>query len=139
MHTETPTETNPNQIRGTLEESGDRTIVLALLGSEYQLHLEVSKMLTTPQGKRITGTISAQARRIDIVRTGGRYIEPLCGRPRRVQGSIIAINPVDQTITVNAGAPIVCQVGPGQKAESFKAGDFVSFDVLAGSSFTPEA
>ena len=50
----------------------------------------------------------AEAKRIDVVTTGGRYVEPVYGRPRRVQGTVIAIE--DGAVVVNAGACNRCQL-----------------------------
>ena len=123
--------------RGVLTEATDEQIVLSIPGTDYQFHLSVYKRPSTPVGKRIAGTIRAQARRVDVVFTGGRFVEPVYGRPRRVQGEIVATDPGAQTITVHAGAPLVCKVEAPQRAEQFKVGDFVAFDVRAGASFTP--
>ena len=123
--------------RGVLAESTDDRIVLSIPGTDYQLHLAVYQRPSTPVRKRIIGTIRAQARRIDVVHTGGRYVEPVYGRPRRVQGEIIAVDPGSQTVTVHAGIPLVCKTDGAQRAEKFQVGDFVSFDVQPGASFTP--
>lgn len=129
--------TNPNIARAVLRESGDERVVLAVPGTDYQLHLGVYKAPSTPVGKRILGTIRAQARRIDVVHTGGRYIEPVYGTPRRIQGEIVAIDAANQTLTVHAGVPVVCKTDGRQRADQFKLGDLVAFDVLPGASFTP--
>ena len=123
--------------RGVLAAASDDRIVFLIPGTDYQLHLAVYKAPSTTIGKRIAGTIQAQARRIDVVHTGGRYVEPVYGRPRRVQGEIVAVDPGSQTVTVHAGVPIVCKTEGAQRAENFQVGDFVSFDVRSGASFTP--
>ena len=128
---------NARRVTGVLRETGDDMVVLAIPETNYLLHLKVLKAPTTPVGKRITGIIQVQARRIDEVGTGGRYVEPVEGRPRRIQGSVIAIDPTDRTVTVNAGIPIVCKTDGRQKAEDFTVGDFVTMGVLPGGTFTP--
>lgn len=129
---------NPDHARGVLVESSAERITFAVPGTDYQLHLQVYQQPATPLGKRIIGTIRAQARRVDTVDTGGRYVEPVYGRPRRVQGEIVAVHAGDNSITVHAGVPIVCKLMDArQRADQFKVGDFVSFDVLPGASFTP--
>lgn len=135
-----PTITQPEtcHIRAVLDEAADDRVVLALPGTDYRLHLAVYQRPGTSVGKRIIGTIHAKARRVDIVDSGGRYIEPVMGRPRRVQGEVTAVDTGNNTITVHAGAPIVCALTDHrQRAADFKPGDFVSFDVLPGASFTP--
>lgn len=104
--------------------------------NNYELHLLPSAPITAEVGKRLIGRISSEARRIDETKTGGRFVEPIYGRPRRIQGNIIAVNPKENTIVVNAGMPIyVTPIDPRQKASDFTIGQFVGFDVPAGSTF----
>jgi hypothetical protein len=128
--------------RGTLLEVVAETatraayIKFAVPNTNYELHLRPTGPIQTPPGKRLIGVIRAQARRIDVVETGGEYIEPVYGRPRRVQGTVLRTE--GGAIVVDAGAPIHCTpTDPRQKADQFSAGQFVSFDVLDGASFEP--
>lgn len=124
--------------RGVLAETADDRIVLAIPGTNYQIHLAVYQKPTTPLSKRIVGSIRATARRVDEVKSGGRYVEPVMGRPRRIQGEVIALNQADNTITIDAGAPIVCKLAdPRQHAANFRVGMFVASDLAPGASFTP--
>jgi hypothetical protein len=85
------------------------------------------------------GIIRAQALRVDIVQTGGRFIEPIYGRPRHVQGAIIDTDPAANTITV-ACAPecaIVCELASAQNAAEFPIGSLVACDVKPGATFEP--
>ena len=102
-------------------------IVLSLPGSDYQLHLETESPVKGEVGKRIRGRIMARARRIDVAADGrgGAYIEPVIGRPRRLQGRVIASDPVANTITVQCAAPFVCTLlDPLQKAADILPGTF---------------
>ncbi|MDX2115755.1 MAG: hypothetical protein SFZ24_09105 [Planctomycetota bacterium] len=129
-------QSDPSLARGVLAEASSDRVVLTIPGTDYQLHLGVYQRPAAAVGKRLIGRINASARRVDVVNTGGRYIEPVYGRPRRVQGQVTAVHPGENSITVHAGAPMVCKLtDPRQKAEQFKVGDFVSFDVLAGATF----
>lgn len=120
-------------------------IVLAVPGSQYQLHLRPEGAITAEVGKRITGVITCQARRVDVAVTGGRFVEPVMGRPRRIQGTVLSVSGAGNTITLNAGGgvvvdglplPIVCALtDPRQKAEQFAPGQLVGFDVLDGATF----
>lgn len=111
-------------------------------GTSYQIHLQYAdtaqaalqaKLETI--SKRLIGTIHAQAKRIDIVQTGGQYVEPVMGRPRRVQGTVIAIK--GNEMVVDAGVPIHCTpTDPRQNASQFLVGQFVSFDVMDGARFS---
>ena len=81
--------------RGTFVESVDATatkpafVTISFPNTNYEMHLLPTSPITAQPGKRIIGTIRARARRIDITETGGRFIEPVYGRPRRVQGTVI--------------------------------------------------
>ena len=124
--------------RGVLAESSAERVTISFTGTDYRLHLVVYQTPSTPVGKRILGSIRTQARRVDVVHTGGRYIEPLQGTPCRIQGEVITADAGDNTITVSAGVPIICKLTDRrQRADQFKPGDLVAFDVLPGASFTP--
>lgn len=114
-------------------------VKLTFPNTNYEMHLVPAGKVTTEPGKRIMGVIRAKARRVDVVQTGGRYVEPVYGRPRRVQGSIVAVNEGRRSIVVNAGMPIECELtDERQKAGDFAPGQFVSFDVMEGATFTPQ-
>ncbi|MEM1165777.1 MAG: hypothetical protein AAGI30_05735 [Planctomycetota bacterium] len=136
------TSTDKLHARGVLDsqkatDDGKHLIVLSIPETSYELHLVSLQALETAIGKRAIGTIRVQARRMDSVETGGRYVEPVYGRPRRVQGRVIAIEPASNAITVDAGVPIECRLNKHQKASDFAEGDFVSGDVLPGATFAP--
>lgn len=140
LHPAPTNKIDPKLARGTLVETIDATAtkpafaVISFHNSHYKTHLEPIGEITTKPGKTITGTIRARAKRIDVCNTGGRFVDPVMGRPRRVQGSIVAIE--DGFIVVSAGMPIYCQpVAPGQSADDFEVGQFVSFSVERGASF----
>ena len=129
--------------RGVLEEIVPETatapayIVISFPNTSYRTHLLPTAPVACEPGKRILGVIRCKARRIDTVTTGGRYLEPVYGRPRRVQGSVIAV--AGDAIVVDASVPVhVTPTDPRQKAADFQPGDFVSFDALDGATFTPQ-
>ena len=127
-------------VHGILAERKDGSITLALPGTDYRLLLIAdtapgSAIANAELNKPIAGTIHARAKRVDITTTGGRFIEPVFGRPRRLQGRIIATDPGQNAITIFCGAPVVCTLMPTQKAEQFEVGQLVGFDVEKGSHF----
>ncbi len=124
-------------VHGQLIENGSEKIVLALPGTDYQLHLVVTGRVAVEAGKRVTGRVLARAKRVDVVGTGGRFIEPVYGRPRRVQGRIAETDASANTITVQCACPIVCELTVGQRASEFELGQLVSFDVEPGARFEP--
>lgn len=147
MITPSPTtRISPELARGVLAAVVEATatrpgfITITVPDTSYELHLRPTGPVTTPVGKRIVGRIEGQARRVDTVETGGRYIEPVAGRPRRIQGHIVAVDAATNTITVNAGAPIHLKLGDArQPASTFEVGQFVTSEVLDGATFTPGA
>ncbi|QQS09897.1 MAG: hypothetical protein IPK69_04545 [Phycisphaerales bacterium] len=112
-------------------------LVFGVPNTSYQLHLVPKGEIRAAKGGRLIGTIHAQARRIDVVQTGGRFVEPVAGRPRRVQGVVVRVE--GGAVVVDAGTVIHCTpTDPRQVAEKFEAGQLVSFDVLAGATYVPK-
>lgn len=129
-------------VTGAIKEKSAEALVLKLLDGDYQLHLVIKPEAAAklPEvGKRVSGQVYARARRVDVVTTGGRFIEPVMGRPRRVQGRVIGIDIAANTLTVRAACPMVCLLTANQKADSFAEGMMVSFDVERGATFEPES
>ncbi len=140
------TKIDPDLARGRLEEilpasaTHHALLVVSFPNTSYRLRLEPAggvERFSEHVGKGVVGRIHARAKRVDVVGAGGRYVEPVHGRPRRVQGSILSVNEKGATITVGAGAPLVCALmDTRQKAGMFEPGQFVSFDVERGATFT---
>jgi hypothetical protein len=122
-------------VHGKLVESRDQMIVLGVLGTDYLLHLAVEAPLRVALGQRLAGRIDARARRVDVVTTGGRFIEPVYGRPRRLQGRILEVNATANTLTVQCACPFVCLLTANQRAGDFQPGQLVAFDVERGARF----
>lgn len=136
----------PTLARGTLAAVQPPTatepasIVLTVPNTDYRLHLrplgDDLSPFDTRVGATIIGKIRAEARRVDVVGAGGRYIEPCVGRPRRVQGMVVAVVPAENAVVVRSGVPIhLILTAPGQSHDRFKIDDFVSCDVMDGASF----
>jgi len=143
LHPAPTTKLDPGLTRGVLEEIHAETatkpafVVISLYNSDYRLHLIPVGEITAEIGKRILGRIRAEAKRVDVVKTGGKYVEPVHGRPRRVQGKVVETDTSRNMLTVDAGgAPFICRLTDHrQRASDFEAGQFVSFDVLRGATF----
>lgn len=137
---------DPVLARGVLAEVIPATatkpalIKLTFSNTNYEMHLVPAGPVSTPVGKRIVGVVRAQARRVDVVTTGGRFVDPVYGRPRRVQGTVVLVNEGRRSIVVDAGMPIECELTDDrQKPGDFAVGQMVSFDVLDGATFTMNA
>lgn len=136
------TKIDPAVARGVLNEIVPPTatkpgfIKFAVPNTSYELHLRPTADITTQPGKRILGVIRVEARRIDATGTGGRFVEPVFGRPRRVQGTVIRAEA--GAVVVDAGVPIHLVPTDGrQRPEQFQPGEMVGCDVLDGATFTP--
>ncbi|MCE9589640.1 MAG: hypothetical protein K8S99_03855 [Planctomycetes bacterium] len=125
---------DPN-VLGVVQEAKEGMIVLALPGTDYKMHLAVAGALPAV-GVRVSGRITARAKRVDVVTTGGRFIDPVLGRPRRLQGRITATDAAANTITVFCGAPFTCELTMEKKAADYHVGDLVAFDVERGAKLT---
>lgn len=149
----TATTSNPAIARGIFQELVPATatkpgyLVFTLPGSSYQLHLRPTAEVDAEPGKRVRGIITCRARRVDRPAHGGRFIEPLYGRPRRVQGIVTAVDADRNALVVNAAGaiavdglplPVVLELtAPNQQAKDFAVGTTVGCDVLDGATFTP--
>ena len=122
-------------VEGRLAEQTNDQIVLSVPETSYRLHLLVDQPAKAQVGERVTGTIHCKAKRVDVVPSGGRFIEPVYGRPRRVQGVVAGGDMQANTLQVKVGAPFIVELMPSQKAGDFKLGQMVCFDVERGARF----
>lgn len=133
----------PGLTQGQLEGVEDNRVIVSLPGTDYRLRLELDaarKDRLPAAGQRVEGIIRAVARRVDKAHVGGRFIEPVYGRPRRVQGRVAAVDDQQRTLTVQCapGCALVITLGdPRQQARDFEIGDIVGFDVQRGACFEP--
>jgi hypothetical protein len=79
-------------------------------------------------GARVQGTIHAPAWKLDRVELGGNYVEPLAGRPRRMQGTILSVNPAANELTVQVGYQATVKLPPKYQASNYKVGERVGWD-----------
>lgn len=137
IHPAPTTKIDPAIARGVLEGVEPAHIVVSFANTSYQMHLIPTRPVKGEIGKRITGVIRVDARRVDVVDTGGKYVEPVFGRPRRVQGRVLATSDSPRTIVVDAGMPVhLCPLDERQRPTDFLPGALVSCDVLDGARFT---
>jgi len=79
-------------------------------------------------GKRVSGTIHAPAWKVDRVDMGGNYVEPLFGRPRRMQGTILSVDVGRNELTVQVGYEVTVKLPAKYSAASFQVGERVGWD-----------
>lgn len=148
LHPAPTTRIDPKLARGVLEASVAATatkpahVRLRFANTSYELYLLPAAPVKAEPGDKVLGIISGRARRIDRVPSGGKFVEPVIGRPRRVQGRVIGHDSSDGQgkLIVDAGVPMHFALTDGrQHAKDFAVGDMVSFDVLEGATFTPKS
>lgn len=148
LHPAPTTRIDPKLARAVLEENVAATatkpahVRLSFANTSYLLYLLPTAPVNAEPGDAVLGTIHARARRVDTVPSGGKFVEPVIGRPRRVQGRVIGHGTGaaggEDTLIVDAGVPMHFTLTDGrQHASDFAIADMVSFDVLDGASFTP--
>ena len=136
---QTTTTQAPPTVSGKLLEKKPGLIVLGVPGTDYRLRLVLEIDLPQAVGQKVTGTIHATARRVDVIPAGGRYVEPVFGRPRRVQGRIVGGHVASRALYVQAGPTFICTLSDArQEASDFSIGQMVSFDVEPGAVFKPQ-
>ena len=86
-------------------------------------------------GSNVFGTIHAVARKMEAVSQGGNYVEPLFGRPRRMQGLVLAQRDEHNELVVRVGYDVTVRLPPGQKASDFAVGSRVGWDNAAAPRF----
>lgn len=150
------TDINSPIVSGVIIQKHADSIVIAIPHSDYRIHLMASpaalaKLPAPPQGPltphpvglaapaelHVSGKITAKAKRVDALRAGGRFLDPTFGRPRRIQGRVVANDVKANTLTVFCGVPITATLMSAQTAADFPVGSAVAFDVERGASFEP--
>ena len=122
----------------TLLEQKEGLVVLGLPGTSYRLHLAVSDPVNAKPNARIKGRILARARRVDRMKAGGRFIEPIYGRPRTIQGAVVAVDPEANVLTIDCGCPFHCTLVADQRSGDFQVGELVGCHIERGAVFEPE-
>jgi len=121
---------------GVLKDAGDGTITLAKPGTNYALELVTLEPVAKPAGAKIRGEIRVQAARMDVIASGGKYIEPVAGPPRRVAGRIVEVDARANLVIVDVGPfTVVCTPHPLQKASKFAVDQMVTMGIRPGASF----
>lgn len=133
------TKVQANEIaRVVLEEIADDILVLKVPGTNYKLQLKAAgsaSSITAKPGKRIKGIIHAKAMRMHNVKAGGKFIEPVWGEPRIVNGVVLAIDESKNRLLVDVSLPMWVEVYEGQQAQQFAVGQMVNFYVQSAMEF----
>ena len=120
-----------------VESVAGNLISLKVPGTNY-CNSFVLKGDSPTAGSRIRGTIHAPAWKLDIVELGGNYVEPLFGRPRRMQGTILSVNPASNELTVQVGYEVTVRLPEKYRAADYHVGDRVGWDNIDIPTFEPQ-
>ena len=122
-----------------VESIQDNLITLAAPPTNYRntFVLKSENASALAVGERVRGTIHAPAWKVDRVDLGGNYVEPLFGRPRRMQGTILATNPATNELTVQVGYEVTVTLPDRHRAADFLPGQRVGWDNIEIPTFQP--
>ncbi|MSR69918.1 MAG: hypothetical protein EXS17_06185 [Phycisphaerales bacterium] len=140
QHTESDT------ARVVASSCADGRIIVSIPHTQYEIELNLlpndplrNDGANAVLGTHITGVVHARALKMHRATGGGVYIEPVQGRPRSVQGRILATDVVNNKVLAHVVIPMWVSVPQGQAASDFSTGELVNFYVESGTSFTPTA
>ena len=103
-------------------------VTLKTPNANYRNTFRCSSAADLVVGKRISGSIHAPARKIEAVSQGGNYVEPLFGRPRRMQGLVLKLNAAENSLLVQTAYETHVQLPPHQQATDYPPGSRVGWD-----------
>ena len=121
-----------------LETVADGIAEFTVPGTQYRLHLAVDADLDARAGQRIRGRVRGRALRMHRASAGGNFIEPLQGRPRIVQGIVLAVDPSANEVVLDLVVPVRIAMHADQTAGTFSTGDVVNFYMESGTRFEAE-
>lgn len=122
-----------------LKSIADGVGVFTVPGTQYQLSLDVTDDLSASIGQRVRGRVHGRALRMHRASAGGNFIEPLEGRPRIVQGTVLAVDPSSQEVILDLVVPVRVAMVEDQPASGFATGEMVNFYMEPGTRFVAEA
>jgi len=116
-------------------------IELGVPGTEYRLFLrcavDPATLRPAGPGRRVRGSIHGQALKLFRAHAGGRFIEPLWGHPRIVQGTVVDADAAANRLLVDMVVPAWLSLEPGQTVSEFPRGTLVNMYLASGLEFRP--
>jgi len=112
-------------------------IVLAVPGTDYQLHLALDGSVDAAPGKRVRGEIFAEALRMHRSDRGGQFIEPVYGEPRIVQGFVERVDPQRNRVLLLMPVPVWVTLHELNDIDDFAPGEMWNCYVESGTRFVP--
>ncbi|MHB1157081.1 MAG: hypothetical protein ACYC26_09590 [Phycisphaerales bacterium] len=112
---------------------------MSIPATNYRLRFAVTSPIRGEIGKRVPGIIRCDVWKVDVVSVGGDYIEPVIGKPRRVQGHVIG-HTAEGIIVRVCGTPFLGILPAGYKLKpaDLPPGSRVGMDIAGEPVFTPQ-
>ena len=101
-------------------------------GTDYRIETAAGESLAgASAGQRLQATLHAVARKVWPVSAGGRFVEPVFGRPRRIQALVLAVDEGGNRLHLDAGGlKVVARLShPGQRAGDFPPQTLVTMGI----------
>lgn len=118
----------------------DDGVVVGIDQTHYRLHLSCDGQMSADVGDRVRGVIGAKVWKVDFVSSGGAYIEPVYGRPRRIQGRVVGSMADGNRVVIEVcGCRITGEVPERWPVDQMQLGGLVALDVEPGAVFEPVA
>lgn len=136
--TSTPVHANSSaRVSLRLKEIKGETLILCVPGTDYELHLlrDGAPVDASRVGRRISGEIHARALRMHRSDTGGRFIEPVYGPPRIVQGTVLAVDAERNRVLLDLTVPAWMTLHRDNSIEQFHQGEMWNCYVESGTRF----
>jgi len=116
--------------RYIVDSAGEGVVTLRTPNNNYRTSFKL------PQGAKavgetgdvVYGKIHAPAWKAEAVSAGGNYVEPLYGRPRRMVGTVLAINQGTNELTVKTPYEVIVKLPGKYRAQDFEVGSRVGWD-----------
>ncbi|BAM05023.1 hypothetical protein [Phycisphaera mikurensis] len=116
-----------------LREVGGGIVRFSVPGTDYRLEAAAGGSLgpSAAAGQRLRGTLHAVARKVWPVAAGGRFVEPVFGRPRRIQAAVLGADEASNTLHLDAGGvKFAARLGhAGQRVADFPPQTLVTLSV----------
>lgn len=103
-------------------------VTVSVPGTNYRSTFKYAGPAPLHVGQTVAGVIHAPARKAEAVSDGGNYVEPLFGRPRRMQGRVMEQHAKTNELLVQVGYPVWVKLPAGQTVVAFPVGSRVGWD-----------
>jgi hypothetical protein len=127
-------------VRGELLSLTPQRVEFGIPGTEYRLHLSPGAQpsaFVLDRGGKLQGRIEGKALRMFRASAGGKFIEPIEGAPRIVQGGVVAVDAANNRVLLDTAVPMWVTPQEGQSASDFQVGELLNFYMESGTKLVP--